>query len=273
MMSRFALDEFVVLKRFEDVFKTGVENAQQRHATFEKLDSMKSALIAVKGVTSEEGFRAAKKRAQELGELGKRELETEFPYLHSLLLVRMCSILEAAVDQAVVAALGMPSIWSDVEMMGQIKIPLAVYGGWNERERCEHLMEELAVRSKASYQIGVGRFETLLGPVGLGGGVSDSVRRVFVEMMEARNVIVHRHGKVDKQFKERVAWAKEKVGDDLIVNNKRFKQYRTAGWWYAVEVLDRMILRGLEPADDAVKPGLAKFRDELAAELEAHLKA
>jgi uncharacterized protein YutE (UPF0331/DUF86 family) len=50
--------------------------------------------------------------------------------------------------------------------------------------------------------LGCGRFESLLDTIGLGGSVEETVKRLFLELSQVRNIVVHKAGKADKRIVE-----------------------------------------------------------------------
>lgn len=260
-MSAFTLEQLLRLKQFENVFKTALAEGSGRVELATELHKYRRKY---KGTQVDEGtFENEKKGLEELATLGQDEVSKEFPYLHSLLIVRVCSILEAAVDDCTTAALSIPAIWEQPEIIGRISIPLIDYTNLSEHDRAEYLLDELTKRTRATHQVGPGRFEALLAPVGLGGSIPDAVRRVFVELIESRNVIVHRYGKVDRQFKDRVPWSAEKVGDHLEIENARYNKFIAGALWYGAELMVRMAQKNLV-ADISVDEiaGFRQFRDK-----------
>jgi hypothetical protein len=259
-MSAFTLKELLRLKQFEEVFKTALAEGSGRVELAKELHSYHRDHKGSK--VDEVEFENQKKRLEELAALGQDEVSREFPYLHSLLVVRVCSILEAAVDECTTAALSIPAMWEQPETIRTIPIPLIEYTNLSEQHRAEYLLDELTKRTKATHQIGSGRFEALLTPVGLGGAIPTVVRRVFVELIECRNVIVHRDGKVDKQFKDRVPWSIENVGDHLEITNIRYNKFIAGALWYGGELMVRMARKNLM-ADLSVDdlPEVCRFRD------------
>ena len=259
-MSTFALKELLRLKQFENVFKTALAEGSGRVELATELHRYRRKH---KGSQDEGTFEDQKKALEELATLGQDEVSREFPYLHSLLVVRVCSILEAAVDECTTAALSISAIWEQPEIIRTIPIPLIDYTNLSEHDRVEYLLDELTKRTKATHQVGPGRFEALLTPVGLGGAVPDVVRRVFVELIECRNVIVHRYGKVDRQFKDRVSWSAEKVGDHLEIGNTRYNKFIAGALWYGGELMVRMSKKNLivDISVDEIA-GFLKFKDK-----------
>lgn len=123
-MSRYALEELMLLRQFEELLKDGVKEAEWTAGLFSHVEANKESTAALLKVVQQSDLDHAKEQAAMLGKVGKAELHADFPYLHSLLLVRLCSKLEAAVDEAVLLALALPSIWTDRMAIEQIKVPL-----------------------------------------------------------------------------------------------------------------------------------------------------
>jgi hypothetical protein len=88
-------------------------------------------------------------------------------------------------------------------------------------------------------KVGVGAYESLLEPIGLGGHVPDRVRRTLLECQQVRNVIVHRNGVCDTRLVQACPWLGLKIGETISVHKRAFERYSTAVRWYILEMSAR----------------------------------
>ncbi|MSS71104.1 MAG: hypothetical protein EXS64_06420 [Candidatus Latescibacteria bacterium] len=87
---------------------------------------------------------------------------------------------------------------------------------------------------------GIGRFESILGKLGLGGEVPDRIRRIMFELSEKRNVLIHCNGKADSRIIKRCLWLNLSVGDEVRISRKDFGRYIQSAHWYLLELIVRL---------------------------------
>lgn len=200
---------------------------------------------------SEEALKNAKERAAEIAKFAESQKAEGLPYLYSLGSIRLWALLEALVDELVVAAMREPDKCKDQELLSKLKGPLIEFRAASADEQAEFLAETLKQAVDAPLKSGVGRFEAMLSPVALGGSVDESVRRVLFELSQIRNVVVHKGGKADKRLIEGCPWLEATKGAAVHVSSAMFRRYLAAAFWYAVEIRGRVDERcGRERSQD-----------------------
>jgi hypothetical protein len=150
--------------------------------------------------TSDEHYQQARKGAEKEEAFGKQQESKGFAYLYALASIKLWSILEAMIDDAALECIQSPDRCTEPKLLAGLKGPLFEFLQSSNDERSEFLVGQLKQEVRASMQKGIGRFEAILAPLGLGGAVPDAVRRTIFELSEVRNVIVHRRGFADKRF-------------------------------------------------------------------------
>jgi hypothetical protein len=93
----------------------------------------------------------------------------------------------------------------------------------------------------SSLKSGVGRFESLLDCIGLGGGVSGDIRDTILEVANVRNVLVHRLGVADRKFAESCPNHPADEGDPVGVDHPTYNRYAKALYSYAREIRRRVL--------------------------------
>lgn len=181
-------------------------------------------------------YKSRKKHYEKLKDFATREIEKGHPYLFSLVCVKSCSILEAAVDSLVVDLFKSYKHEEQSQKLLGMKGPLLPFLNASEDERAAVLRETLMQNIGADLKVGIGRFEAPLSELGLGGFVASNVRITLLELTEMRNVIVHRAGKVDSRLKERCAWLAFKIDDPLFLGIADYYRYTLAAQWYLMEL-------------------------------------
>jgi hypothetical protein len=108
---------------------------------------------------SEDEFEKAKGKAATVAEFAASEAAQGFAYLFGLCTVRLWALLEALVDEIVVAALREPRLCKDQAIIGKLKGPLVEFQSAPAAEQAEFLAETLKQAVDASLKPGAGRFE------------------------------------------------------------------------------------------------------------------
>lgn len=207
----------------------------------------------------------AKTRSQELEAFATNERELGRPFLFGLATVRLWSILEALVEDIVVCSIVDEPAVSEREPLFRLKGPLVAFARQSQEERADTLYNMLEESVAARFKKGVGRFEAVLGALGLDGGISDSVRRTLLELSEIRHAVAHRNGLIDRKLKGACPWIDGEVGERIRFSPKRFYAYSSAVRWYSIELSRRVIIA----YPDKVSQGTASV--ERHGEILAHL--
>ncbi len=216
----------------------------------------------------------ADERAESQARWAKAEEKKEFPYLHGLLCIRIWAILDGVVDDLVALMLAEPTQCPGQEVVGRIKVPLVDFTAASAEQKSAIALQEYKRLLSAPLKPGLGRFETMLAPLGLGGAVDDLVRRTLLECSQARHVLVHRGGISDQRLVELCPWMNLKVGDPVEINHQQSTSFQVAADCYIYELdrrcrahyslppnkwMEERLLEGpelLRSLRDAVKPPL-----------------
>jgi hypothetical protein len=187
-------------------------------------------------ILSEEDLAEVKKRASKFEEFARQQKDDGFPFLFGLAIVRLWSILEALIDDLVINFLRKPDTCKNKDLIYSLKGPLLEFMTAPPDQQADFLTERLKDAVKAGLQLGIGRFEAMLDPIGLGGGIDTNVRRVLFELSQVRNAIIHKAGIADKRFVENCPWLNLNVGAPLKINSNDFHLYTMSIYYYAVEL-------------------------------------
>lgn len=207
--------------------------------------------------TTKEHFRRVKSMAVERGrsaeiigpelddrfnalELARDEKAAGFRTLFAMGVVKLTSILETAVTDFMAGMLCVKPELRRVEAITRLKGSLVEFAALEYADQAEYLVEALQLELKTTFKLGVGKFESLLGAIGLGGNVDEAVKRLLLELFETRNAIVHREGRADKKLVKNCPWLDYRVGDPIRVIEEQFSRYAMAAGWYVFELEGRM---------------------------------
>ena len=197
------------------------------------------------------------------GSFIKAELVAGHPFLVDVGIVRLWSILEAAVDGIAANVLIAPESL-ELESVRNLEGRLVDFLRADPNEQAELLAEELKATVKARQRVGVGRYQELLKPLGLGGTVHKSVSRALLELAEVRHVIVHRLGRCDKRLADRCSWLTLTPGVQIRLSPGALDLYATAAKWYLLEVFNRDRRRAGYESDAFTVEAQAKMLKRIA---------
>jgi hypothetical protein len=214
----------------------------------------------------EHAYRRRRKHFENLESFAKREATGGHPYLFALALVKLCSILEAAVDHVLVQLLKDPRTIESSSKLSRLKGPLVEFMGATELERMIYLREALKQDMASDLKIGAGRFESVLDALGFCGTIAPSIRKALLELHEIRNVMVHSMGRVDKHFKVRCPWIALALGESVPVTRTQYLVYHSSALWYLIELDQRW-------GEKVTGQGRGKDADELLLVLESEVSA
>ena len=232
-------EDLRALELFVDISLNGLEKATKAVHGIELMQRINEALGDPPPFATEEDLANAKARATDVALFAESEKARGFPYLFGIAAIRLWSLLEALVDDLVIESLKDPSQCKDQALLSRLKGPLLEFRNASADDQAEYLAETLKQTVEAALKQGVGKFESILDPVGLGGGIADPVRKCLVELRHVRNAIVHRCGKADRKLIDACPWLQLARGDQVSLNGREFHRYTIAGYWYLIEIKRR----------------------------------
>jgi hypothetical protein len=174
--------------------------------------------------------------AERAEKFAKRESENGYSYLYSIATTKLWSLLEHAIDRCALEWIGEPKVLNENEFLLTLNGPLVEFMRASDTARIAAIFQQLKAQTRAKLKPGVGRFEAILDPLGLGGPVPEYFRRDLLEFSEARNLIVHRRSIADVQFITRCPWLGISLGEEVRVSLEQYKKYQRATIWYVFEV-------------------------------------
>lgn len=243
-------EDLRALELFVDIALNGLEHATRAREGIDLVQRINQFLGDPPPYSSNEALATAQARAAQVEAFAESEKSRGFPYLFGIASIRLWSLLEALVDDLIVEALKDPSGCEDQSLLSRLKGPLLEFRSASPEDQAEFLAETLKQAVESTLKQGIAKFEALLGPIGLGGGVADPIRKCFFELSHVRNAIVHRGGKADRRLIAACPWLPLSRGDLVCLNSRDFLRYMTAAYWYLVEIQFRHNHRA-EPRPDA----------------------
>ena len=262
-----SITELAQLSTFIHLCLSALDGATQATESLERARKVAAVLKVRDPFLSEQHYYKAKEHAVEAETFARAEAESGFPYLFSLAAIKIWTILECLVDEIVLECLKDLPRCSNIDLIRSLKGPLVEFIMAAPDDQAEYLANELGLAVRANLSPGVGRFENVLNPVGMGGSVADGVRRVLLEIGEVRNISVHRNGIADRRFVNSCPWFRIKFGEPVNLSHEDFHLYHIAATSYVVELDLRFDRRAGGPIDNDE----VELKDSLIKDLELGL--
>jgi hypothetical protein len=246
------IEEVIYLDRFTEVAWSGIEYAETLVDIIESIS--KSRVI-------DEDFKLSEfKRAEKLRIFALKEKTKGFPFLYRLAVIRLWSILEAAVDDLIIDNI-LKKKYSNKELFTKLKGSLLEFIQMTDSEQTEYILELLKNELKLNIKSGVGRFDGLLDAIELSGSIPEIIRRNLYELSQVRNCLVHRNSKVDLRLVKNCPWMDIRVGASITLTDGDFRKYQLTCYWYLLELSTRY-----EPKQDGID-GIIKLKEDIVTNL------
>ena len=181
--------------------------------------------------------------ATDLARRARREVDQDYPHLNSWALVALWALLEATVRHYIAEHIRRRRTSWQLPELKRLRVRLGEYESIRSNERYLYVADLLEKEVAAGVRNGVDRFETLLSPFGLSGAVPERTAKAIYEMGQVRNVIIHRAGIVDPQFRKACPWVKGRTGTRLNVSSKMMARYLLAENLYITTLICRVHTR------------------------------
>lgn len=247
---RRASEEVSTLDLFVVICARALSQASKESRMIDLIERTSKLIGEPSRYSSKEDLAKAKGHAREIETFAKAQKDLGFPFLYSLAVIRLWSILEALVDDFAASLLKDPSFFKDEELLHRLKGPVIEFIGQPQEKQAELLVDLLKGAVQAASRSGANRFEVLLNPLDFSGIVDPTVGQIFVELCNVRNVIAHNSGNADERFLKACPWLTNiTAGDQLTVTNIDFHLYLTALFCYLLELKGRVFdhTRGERP--------------------------
>jgi len=234
------------LKPFEDFVAYTERLGQIVHLSVTGISALRGiprvveVLAKVQDKSGDPQSQAAFARAKKEAELAQQEIDEGFPVLHAQAVIALWSALEAAVRVFVARWLQHHNAAMEVEAVQKLRVRIGEYERLEGEDRFFYILDRLEQELSASLRSGVTRFETILEPFGLSGGVEDEVRRNVFELNHVRNVLVHRSGVADRRLVEACPWLGLSAGDPVKIDHRTYERYLGAVMNYDIELIARV---------------------------------
>jgi hypothetical protein len=189
--------------------------------------------------------------------LAKSEAENDYPLLHAQAVISLWSFLEASVRMLFATLMMKDSRALLVPALRKVKVNLATYEGLEEIDKYLYVLDLLEEGMGTRRRPGASRFDDLFAAFEMDAATPPDVVRCLLELYHVRNVLVHRHGRVDRRLLEDCPWLALLEGSELLISHKAYHQYSSALNVYMFYLTNRVLAHfGEVPL--AHKPGCAE---------------
>jgi hypothetical protein len=176
-------------------------------------------------------------QAKEIEEAAAKEVQLDFPLLHSAATVLLWGALEAAFRDFIARWLGAYPVARQCPELKKVRVCIAEYESLQGDDRMRYVTGILEKELAASLRPGVGRFDCILKIFDIHPEIDEDTRRDLHELAAIRNVIVHRAGLADERFVALCPWLQFSVGQKVEVGAESFQRFVAAASNYAAALV------------------------------------
>jgi hypothetical protein len=167
-------------------------------------------------------------------------------HLNADAIIGLWASLETGVRDAMLEWLRLQPDARARDEVAKVKVPLAQFDAMSEDERLQYVLDQLEKNTTATLKAGVGRFESVLKIIGLGGDVDDETRRTLLELSALRNVIAHRGGVIDQKFLTTCPFATRQLNERVRITELEKLAFVGAVVTYTLLIIERVRQRAME---------------------------
>lgn len=184
--------------------------------------------------------------AEDDAAFARSEALADFPILHEQALFSLWGLLEEFVKTYVAKCITKEPEHIRSDFFAEKKVKIGEILFIDDDARAEFLVDLIERDTGASLKVGIGRFESLLAPIGMNGALDEAVRRSLMEMSQIRNCVAHRGGVADKKLTDSCPSLGFAMGHRINVTSTMWRNYQDAAAAYALEILQRVrLMHGL----------------------------
>ena len=178
--------------------------------------------------------------AKRTADLAQREVDTNFPVLHSQFVVALWGTMESFLGTfAAQWILNRPEILNQ-DPWCSLKVRLGEYEQLDSEQKAQYVVELLQQSTGSPLKQGVNRFETVISILGISGkACEESDKQVIFELQQIRNVIVHKRSVADRRLCAACPWLGFAVGQQIQVTHGMCEKYHASVMSYVVELILR----------------------------------
>lgn len=235
-----AQDDSEELANFINLCAVSIINTQAAPRLIEQVKQVSLRFDPKSKYHDPEYSRSRQQSAAEVAKRAEMQIREGIPHLYRYATVWLWTIFEASIDDFCVAFLLEDERWRTIQALADVKGSLLEFAVASEESRVILLLEAVKQHVRAPLKVGVGRFEEVLKLIGLGGGVHEDVRKVILEFIETRNVLLHRQGFADRDFVERCPWLGLRIGAQVVVSRWKYRAFVFCMAAYHLELAARL---------------------------------
>lgn len=172
--------------------------------------------------------------------LARQEIDSDFEFLHGLILIASWGAFEAYVEDLCKAMLLMRRDLLETRPFDGLKVSPSILLA-DPNDQMEAVLSAANAKISTAPKVGVGKFEAQLGLVQLSGNddINPELKDAVFYAQQTRNVWAHRSGKADKKFVDRCPKLGVSVGDTVKIGTEQSATYLNALLVYGLVIINR----------------------------------
>lgn len=167
----------------------------------------------------------------------------DFHDLNQIIALRCWAVVEAFVEDVCLVAVELVDWQHPHERLRKIKCDLHEILASSKEEVASFVLSKIADQVGSSLKQGVGRFESVLEVLELGGAINESVKNELFTLSKYRNCIMHSDSVIDVKLVECIPVLSSNLGARLGITHIEARRFLFACLWYVMEIQRRFATR------------------------------
>lgn len=182
------------------------------------------------------------KQENEIKEAIRKEINDGYYTLKSSEIILIYSRLEAAITETV-HLLFHDYEYKDLKEIENIKVNALNFMKLSKREQINYLSEQYIVCNTQSIKYGFNRFEAILKPLIGPSKLIKNHQDVLFKFAQVRNLLIHKNGIIDNNFKTVFKSNKYKVNSKIKIDQLMLNNFYDCTLAYSEDILDRLTIK------------------------------
>jgi len=229
------LKYFLHIHQLNDIFIFTLSKYEKQ------IDSLVNANRVINEVENDEAFDSIKykEKFSENIEAANKEVSDNYFSVKSSELVLLYSRFESAISE-VIYLFFQKTNYKLLPSLDNTKTNLLDLLNMNKKDQKEYLADIYIQQKTLGIKYGFNRFEVILEPLFGKSNIEDEIKQHIYLFAQIRNLLIHKNGIIDKQFKNIIKNSKQVIGKKIQLDNKLMNYCISAIVKYAAEMINRI---------------------------------
>lgn len=227
---------FLHIHKLNDILINNISGYSKRVDTIVRTDLLLKKYEPDKYTSTEEEIRDKYKESMDAV---NKEISEEFYSVKNSELIMLYSRFESAITE-VVYLIFQTSSYSKLPDIENSKLNLLEILKMKKSEQRIFIADLYIQQKTTGIKYGFNRFEAILEPLLGKSNIKKETQDLIFRFAQIRNILVHKNGVVDKQFKMLFSNSKQSVGKKIVITDQIMNSCIQSIIEYSSEIIDRL---------------------------------